>query len=267
MWNFYVNQNPLCCKCGLVHFRSQICPAYKKQCFSCQRFGHYARKCFGKIRSFINKQIQSKEVAVIQNRVKSKKKQQRDMQRLDSFYDRKNLCRQLPFNNVRNSVISKFFNNAAGIKYELKCANKQISQFKSKVQTLQKELKNAKEENLQLREQIKKKECDQPNSTDLSNKIKYLTDEVAKFKEGKRQDDILINLASQSYRQACQENINKSEEIKQLKTDIQNHVVTTNKLKDELSKVSEQLEMLRSPSVEKPNPGYKHFKSNRGRFR
>ncbi|CAC5378539.1 unnamed protein product [Mytilus coruscus] len=135
MWRHFTHQYPACGKCGLAHHRFEICLAYNKRCFSCDKFGHFARQCysvrsslFGKFRS--NKSTNSK-VSRLSVQKKSTKKQQRDNQRLIQYYSTKNSLTELPFSNVRTSAIVNFFDQAAPLKVELKQAKIQLQKNKS----------------------------------------------------------------------------------------------------------------------------------------
>ncbi|CAC5375866.1 unnamed protein product [Mytilus coruscus] len=185
MWRHSRYQYPACGKCGLAHHRFEICQAYNKRCFSCDKFGHFARQCytvrsslFGKIRS--TKSTNSKVLSVQKKSKKSKKNtRQRDNQRLIQYYTTKNSLRELPFSNVRNSFIIIFFDQTAPLKVELTQANIQLQKNKSIISETSNLLKNVQEEVRTLTCKLE----DSQNQPDSSEQLKECLEKIGKLEK------------------------------------------------------------------------------------
>ena len=102
-WNFQSSVYPICGRCGNNHFPWK-CFASNKQCFSCRKYGHYARTCFTKHRT---QQLQKPNGTV--TKVKSNSQKKRDFTRMRKFMDNKQILREMPFSNVRNTTLKVLF--------------------------------------------------------------------------------------------------------------------------------------------------------------
>ncbi|CAC5417230.1 unnamed protein product [Mytilus coruscus] len=116
-WNFQSGYIPACGRCGKFH-KHYICNSINQRCFSCKKFGHYSSKCFSKVAM----NIQSKPVSV-----KSRKQKERDTARMNSYIERKNIIRALPFSGMRNSAFVQYLDIANVLKTELKSVKQKIS--------------------------------------------------------------------------------------------------------------------------------------------
>ncbi|CAC5371493.1 unnamed protein product [Mytilus coruscus] len=116
MCRHFKHQYPACGKCGLAHHRFEICPAYTKRCFSCDKFGHFARPCYTVRSSLIQ------------------------------YYTMEKNLKKLPFSNVRDSAIVNFFDQASPVKVEQIPANIQLQKKNSVISATSNRLKRAQEE-------------------------------------------------------------------------------------------------------------------------
>ena len=89
-----------CNKCGFGHF-DKPCPASNKVCYQCNKFGHFAKQCTSKTKT------------------KSPKRLSRDQERIQKFYNKVMLIKELPFVNVRNAAFLNCMNFNAALKTEL----------------------------------------------------------------------------------------------------------------------------------------------------
>ncbi|CAC5359336.1 unnamed protein product [Mytilus coruscus] len=196
MWrhNHFTHQYPACGKCGLAHHRFEMCLAYNKRCFWCDKFGHFARQCFAARSSLFGKIQYTKstnsKVSSVQK--KSTKKQQRDNQRLIQYYKTKNSLKELPFSNLRTSAVVNFFDQAAPLKVELKQANIEIQKNKSVISATANILKRAQEDIRTLTCKL----VDSQNQPNSSEQLKECLDKISKLEKEKEDNSACMKTLS-----------------------------------------------------------------------
>ena len=132
--NTYWNQrwslpcNP-CSKCGLYHGRFK-CRASGNACFTCNNVGHYSRVCYQNVQHNRIRRDNVPDNSVPLKRTKSTKKKERDNNRMRKFLEKRNLLRELPFSNIRNTAFLNCLHVSAGLKEELKCVKLQLKDIK-----------------------------------------------------------------------------------------------------------------------------------------
>ena len=120
-WTYSTRHNPLpeCSKCGYQHSFGQ-CFAFNRKCFICGKLGHLARLCFQKVR-------QNNVNPVLQE--KSQKQKDRNIKRLREYYESKNLMRELPFCNIRNTAFINLLDVSSVVKSELRCLKQKMEKY------------------------------------------------------------------------------------------------------------------------------------------
>ena len=113
-WNYNRCQQPMCGRCGIAH-PTTICRATNQKCLRCIKLGHFARMC----RSKLNSQTKENDTNAKQITVKPLKKRERDVNRLQKYVQTKNLMRELPFSNIRDSNFRKTLNLDSVLRQEL----------------------------------------------------------------------------------------------------------------------------------------------------
>ncbi|VDI37785.1 Hypothetical predicted protein [Mytilus galloprovincialis] len=255
MWrhNHFTHQYQVCGKCGLAHHRFEMCLAYNKRCFSCDKFGHFARQCFtarsrsslfGKIRC--TKSTKSKVSSEQKN---STKKQQRDNHRLIQYYSNKNSLRELPFSSVRNSAIVNFFDKAVPLKVELKQANIQLRKNKSVISATSELLKRA-QENIRT---LTCKLVDSQNQLDSTEKLKACLDKITKLEKEKEDNAACMKKISDQNNFLILKCEYQTYEIGNITT--QNHELRdkSKTLTDQTADIANQIRIGRTHHINRPN--------------
>lgn len=250
VWKYRVQQSPLCGKCGLVYHRFHMCPAQAQKCFSCEKFGHFARQCYSQKQP--NVSTGSSSV-----RIKSRRQQQRDKQRMTSYYERKNTLRELPFSNVRNSVLIKFFDNSTAVKVELKTVYKNLKTCETNSSKISNQLRKVEEENRiligKLNELQSKAESEQLNI--VTKRLKEYEDKIGELVEKKEKLEA-INTALLSL------NNSKSSEIQRLHSENQELRNSGNFMLSQRDILSNLTEICKS-HLTTPNLNYTNNSTNR----
>ena len=119
-WNYPTCHQPMCGRCGLVHF-GRTCYASNSKCYKCDNFGHYSRVCHTR-----------RKTSNTETKIKSKGRQDRNSRRIASYLERKQLLRELPFSAVRPGVFRDCVADTSVIKEELSLAKRKLSETQVK---------------------------------------------------------------------------------------------------------------------------------------
>ena len=112
-----------CDKCGFGHLNG-TCPAYNNACYQCNKFGHFAKQCTS------------------ETKTKSSKRRSRDQERIQKFYNKVMLIKELPFVNLRNAAFLNCMNFNAALKTELSETKAKLQKNVELCKTIVKESKH-----------------------------------------------------------------------------------------------------------------------------
>ncbi|CAC5423655.1 unnamed protein product [Mytilus coruscus] len=162
--------------------------------FLVKKFGHYSSKCFSKEA----KDRQSKLV-----NVKSRKQKKRDTARMNSYIERKNIIRALPFSGMRNSAFVQYLYIANVLKTELNGVKLKLSEQKRKnseqqkcIQDLKFQLNNI-ESDKSERDQFKQElenNCQQKEESASRIEIQEYVHQIQKMQDSVNEKDKTVKM-------------------------------------------------------------------------
>ena len=184
LWNNFPHSEPTCGRCGNIH-PYKICYSIYRTCYKCQRKGHYARVCHTNL---TKAKISVNNVTLQQ---KSNRQLNRDRKRMDKYVKRKNICRELPFYNIRDKNLRNCLDTNSAIKTELKSVKMKLKSRQNK----QQQGMCAVQDRLQILESKYMKDISHLNTQILSkeNESKQLSKSVDEYKQVLAEKDSRIN--------------------------------------------------------------------------
>ncbi|CAC5359660.1 unnamed protein product [Mytilus coruscus] len=270
-WNVQSGYSPACGRCGKFH-KHYICNSINQRCFSCGKFGHYLRKCFSKVA----KDRQTKPIIV-----KSRKQKERDTARMNSYIERKNIIRALPFSGMRNSAFVQYLDIANVLKTELISVKQKISQERNKnleqqkcIEDLKIQLKNQQSiesERDQFKQELENLRQQKEESVSRINVQEYVN-QIQELKEQIIEKDKTVKMVHDLYYLRSTEFSDEIQTLKKEKSDLhsklQFHEHSIKQL-TELQSLRHENYMLSSrQNKQRPNYNNRHYNNRRGgRFR
>ncbi|VDI24755.1 Hypothetical predicted protein [Mytilus galloprovincialis] len=203
-WNIQSGYSPACGRCGKFH-KHYICNSVNQRCYSCRKFGHYSTKCFSKAA----KDRQSTPV-----QVKSRKQKERDIARISSYIERKNIIRALPFSGMRNSAFIQHLDIASVLKTELNGVKSKLSEEKRKnseqqqyIQDLKSKLnhlESVKSERDQCKQEIENIRKQKEESAPLIDVQEY-EQQIQKLQHSLEEENKCVKLVHELFALRCSE--------------------------------------------------------------
>ncbi|CAC5397912.1 unnamed protein product [Mytilus coruscus] len=182
-WTFYSRRNPMCVRCGLQNHRFGTCSAIDKQCFKCNKLGHYSRQCWSTSCQTSN---------CLQLFQKTNRKKQCDNKRLNEYFERKNAMRELPFSFIRSTSFQNCLDVSVILCYELKSVKSHLQECKvahrKDITKLQYQLSEFKRENTSLQKQI------EDSAIQDSKTIKQYSDKIIQLESKLSDSENFVNI-------------------------------------------------------------------------
>ncbi|CAC5372829.1 unnamed protein product [Mytilus coruscus] len=273
-WNFQSGYSAACGRCGKFH-KHYICNSINQRCFSCKKFGHYSSKCFSKEA----KNRQSKPIIV-----KSKKQKERDIARIHSYIERKNIIRALPFSGMRNSAFVQYLDIANVLKTELKSVKQKISKEKNTnleqqkcIEDLKLQLKNQQiieSERDQFKQELENLRQQKEESASPVDVQEYVH-QIQKLQHSLEEEKKCVKLVHELFALRCSEFSdekqsleNEKQALEKEKADLCSKVHfqadSISQLTFELQDLNHEYHLVSRQNQQRPNHNNRHYNNRRG---
>lgn len=214
--------------------------------------------------------------------MKSRKQKERDIARIHSYIERKNIIRALPFSGMRNSAFIQHLDIANVLKTELNSVKSKLSEEKRKnsehqryIQDLKfqmNHLESVKSERDQFKQELANISKHKEENTSRINVQEYVN-QIQELKDQVIEKDKTVKMVQDLYFMRSTEFTDEIETLKNEKSDLHSKLQSQEKsvkqLTEELQSLQHENYMLSSSQhQQRPNYNNRHYNNRRGgRFR